>query len=80
MIHITGKIPKRVYDIHCISSEHWGGEELTLKEAMDKAVSFGVTMVEHFIANGLNDFEASNPTAAVIFDITTEDVVMVEKL
>ena len=80
MIHITGKIPKRVYDIHCAAIGYWGGEELTLKEAMDKAAALGFTMVEHFIPNGLNDFQASNPASAVIFDITTEDVVMVEKL
>ena len=39
----------------------------------------GLDMVECFIPDGLNTYELQHPNKAVIFDVRSEDVILIEK-
>lgn len=49
------------------------------EETMVLAKSMGLDMIQCFIPDGLNSYEEQNPNKAVIFDVRSEDVIMVEK-
>jgi hypothetical protein len=69
-----------VYDLHSPKDKFYGFEEpQSLKSTTAQAESKGLDMVKHFIPNGLNHYEEQHPDKAVIYDVTSEDVVMVEK-
>lgn len=71
--------PLSVYSLHSPKDKYYGEDEgLPLRDVLAQATEFGLTMVDRAIPDGLNKFEEQNPDRAVIFDIRSEDVVMVE--
>jgi hypothetical protein len=69
-----------VFELHS-PRDHYFSEDLepmTLKEVIATANFMGLNMTERNIPDGLNKFEENNPTKAVIFDVRSEDVVMIE--
>jgi hypothetical protein len=68
----------KVFDIHIPSLGDFGGTPTTLSEARDKARAAGI-LVMVSTDGDLNDYEEKHPTMAVIFDVTDERVVEVER-
>jgi hypothetical protein len=59
----------------------WGDsdEPQSLKDIITLAKSMGLDMVHCFIPDGLGSYEEKHRTKAVIFDVRSEDVIMIEK-
>lgn len=68
------------YDLHCARYRFFGFEEpQTQSIIMAYVKNLKLNMIKKFIPDGLNKYEEQNPTKAVIFDVRSEDVIMVEK-
>lgn len=67
------------YDLHCTRYRFFGFEEpQTQSIIMAYVKNLKLNMIKKFIPDGLNKYEEQNPTKAVIFDVRSEDVIMVE--
>jgi hypothetical protein len=70
----------KIYNLHSPRNKFWGCEEpQSFKDIIVLAKSMGLNMIEHFIPDGLNSYEEQHRDKAVIFDVTSEDLIMVEK-
>lgn len=70
----------KVYNLHSSQNHFFGLDNPgTLKSMLDLAASLGLSMIEKSIPDGLNSYEDRYPNKAVIFDVRSEDVVMVEE-
>lgn len=76
-----------IYDLHSPRNHYFGisgllslsGDGETIHEAIERALDFGIEMIP-YSGLGLNDFEDAHPDLALIFDITSEEVVMAERI
>jgi len=76
----TIKDSMKIYDLHSPKDKFYGFEEpKSLKSITAHAESMGLNMINHFIPNGLNSYEEQHHQKAVIYDVTSEDVIMIEK-
>jgi hypothetical protein len=77
---IFRKVYFGMYELHSPVDRYYGSDEpLSLDKARTLAESMGLDMVENFIPDGLNAYEAQHPNKAVIFNVMSEDVTMTEK-
>lgn len=71
------------YDLHSPKDKFYGCDEdeepRSLKDVRTLAMSMGLDMIKCYIPDGLNSYEEQHPDKAVIFDVRSEDVVMIEK-
>lgn len=71
---------KTLYQLHSPRDHFYGdADSRPLPSVINLAKYLGLNMVERHIPDGLNSFEERNPNKAVIFDVASEDVVMVEE-
>lgn len=71
---------KMIYKLHSPRDGFYGeGEPQSLDDIVALSKSMGLNMVERFIPDGLNSFEMEHSGKAVIFDVTSEDVTMIEE-
>jgi hypothetical protein len=64
------------YNLHSSKNGFYGFDEpKSLKDIGDLAKSMGLDMVECSIPDGLNTYEDQHPDKAVVFDVSSEDVV-----
>jgi len=69
------------YALHSPRHGLFGLEEpYTLENVTSLAKSLGLSMKRDFIPDRLNPFVGQNPKTAVIFDVESEDVIMVEEI
>jgi hypothetical protein len=69
------------YDLHIPQQGFWGTQTpMALAQTLALAVQRGVRLqiLPKPIPNGLNEYEAAHPDAAVLFDVETEDLIAVE--
>jgi len=70
----------KVYDLHSPKDKFYGCDDPQSFEDINiLAESMGLDMVKCFIPDGLNPYEEKHPNKAVIFDVRSEDVIMIEK-
>lgn len=70
----------KIFELHSPKDKFYGYDEpQSFEETMVLAKSMGLDMIQCFIPDGLNSYEEQNPNKAVIFDVRSEDVIMVEK-
>jgi len=68
------------YNLHSPKDKFYGYDESrSLEDIKTLAKTYGLDMTECFIPDGLNSYEYKYPDKAVIFDVRSEDVIMVEK-
>ena len=69
-----------IYNLHSPRDSFYGNDEpQSLEDVVALSKSMGLDMIECFIPDGLNSFETEHSDKAVIFDVRSEDVTMIEK-
>jgi sugar phosphate isomerase/epimerase len=69
----------KVYELHSPRHKFFGSNEPEcIKKVCALAKSMGLNMMNEFIPDGLNTYENNYPDKAVIFDVRSEDVIMIE--
>jgi hypothetical protein len=67
------------YNLHSPRDKFFGCDEpQSLNYLISLANSMGLDMKKIFIPDGLNPYEEKYPDKAVIFDVRSEDVLMIE--
>lgn len=67
------------YNLHSPRDEFYGYDNpMPLQRIVALSKTFGLHMRKEYMPGGLNKFEGMNPDRAVIFDVRSEDVIMVE--
>ena len=69
-------------DIHIPQQEFWGSAQpMTLKRALALGTRKNVVfrVLDTPVPDGLNNYEATHPDRAVLFDVETEDLIAVEE-
>lgn len=70
----------KVFNLHSPKDKFYGCEEpQTIEDVIILSTSMGLEMIKNFIPDGLNSYEKEHPDKAVIFDVRSEDVIMIEK-
>jgi len=71
---------KSIYKLHSPKDGFYEEDEpQSLDDIVALSKSMGLNMVDRFIPDGLNSFEIEHPDKAVIFDVRSEDVIMIEE-
>jgi len=73
---------KGIYDLHSPRHNYWGSATgpQTKEVVIAKAQALGLTMKKCRLPDGLNDYEEQHPDRAVIFNVGSEDVALVENV
>jgi hypothetical protein len=69
----------KLYSLHSPKDGFYGCDSQSLESTKILAKFMGLDMIRCLIPNGLNTYEEQHPDKAVIFDVSSEDVVMVQK-